>query len=851
MRTKVHITKIFTLLCLVLSSAVVMAVTRTAINNGNWSDAGTWSPTGVPGAGDDVIIPAGVTVNHNANINFSSINSLTVSGTLNMSSADIIFNNRSERMEVTATGKVHAKNISLPNQNANLGLLKNYGSITLDGNYTAGINLENHEGASFIIKGDAIITPKEHGFSMKNYGYMEITGTLQHNSTIYNYATGVLLVHGSIQGTSKLYIHNYGIVTIGEDLVLYKNILHNYSSGTFIVFGELYIAQGSQVINDGLVQTVHLRYSADTEINGFMNTDGTFIVQDEIRLEGSNCPGCADYVGDLYYGEIVRLSANKIYCNNPNSQECEDFLANRAKQLKQGRRMWYNASFIGYGLGNDQEKIYQWFDLANYYGFKMAQATSANQPKILNNVHDNLNFNPVVNFAGATNYMGMGAADMLSISTLDAGYGVFAVVVPNGNANQKVFDYGNSPTKGVGLEYTESNFRVYTPTSNGGADQTHSHSLGAASSLVSYTAQWGITQRQFLNGELVDSIPITLNKLTAAEIATYPITLGGKSNAQTSDNFQGSIAELIVYGVNVDEPTRHATESFLAIKYGLTLPYNYLNFDKELIYAVDATYKHGIFGLGRQDLNHLHQRQSMSSAEGSNLLLSLGNRTEFDQRKLSGTITNDDSFIVTGHNGNSATDGTRIYKITAKNFNQEIQVAFKFVGIDVYPQLEISSTDDFSSSTFVDKIDYDGTFLTFEYTFPNNATRYFRVGAVSLEEREPGVGINTEDIHPSAQLHIESSDKGVLLPNLTTVQMNAIPTPSEGLIIFNTDVKRFMYNAGTSGAPQWKPIGRFLVQDTTTMKANSGTYLGEIRYNTSTNTLYFWTGDNWKALLDE
>jgi hypothetical protein len=43
-------------------SGLVTAATKTAITTGNWSTAAIWSPSGVPAAGDDVVITSGVTV---------------------------------------------------------------------------------------------------------------------------------------------------------------------------------------------------------------------------------------------------------------------------------------------------------------------------------------------------------------------------------------------------------------------------------------------------------------------------------------------------------------------------------------------------------------------------------------------------------------------------------------------------------------------------------------------------------------------------------------------------------------------------------------------------------------------
>ena len=49
------------------------------------------------------------------------------------------------------------------------------------------------------------------------------------------------------------------------------------------------------------------------------------------------------------------------------------------------------------------------------------------------------------------------------------------------------------------------------------------------------------------------------------------------------------------------------------------------------------------------------------------------------------------------------------------------------------------------------------------------------------------VGINTTVIDPSAILQVESTDKGVLFPGLTDVQMRGISSPANGLMVYCTD----------------------------------------------------------------
>lgn len=50
------------------------------------------------------------------------------------------------------------------------------------------------------------------------------------------------------------------------------------------------------------------------------------------------------------------------------------------------------------------------------------------------------------------------------------------------------------------------------------------------------------------------------------------------------------------------------------------------------------------------------------------------------------------------------------------------------------------------------------------------------------------IGDNPNSIDASAILEIESTDKGLLMPRLTTLQRDAVASPATGLMLFNTDL---------------------------------------------------------------
>lgn len=60
------------------------------------------------------------------------------------------------------------------------------------------------------------------------------------------------------------------------------------------------------------------------------------------------------------------------------------------------------------------------------------------------------------------------------------------------------------------------------------------------------------------------------------------------------------------------------------------------------------------------------------------------------------------------------------------------------------------------------------------------------------------VGVNSDNSapNPSAQLDIKSTDKGLLIPRLTTLERNAIQNPEIGLMVFDKDLQEiFIYNS--------------------------------------------------------
>src|ERR1035437_9825503 len=64
------------------------------------------------------------------------------------------------------------------------------------------------------------------------------------------------------------------------------------------------------------------------------------------------------------------------------------------------------------------------------------------------------------------------------------------------------------------------------------------------------------------------------------------------------------------------------------------------------------------------------------------------------------------------------------------------------------------------------------------------------------------VGIGTLTPGASAMLDVVSTGKGILVPRLTTAQMNAILSPANGLMVYNTDSSCFCFYKSST----WKSL---------------------------------------------
>jgi hypothetical protein len=131
-----------------------------------------------------------------------------------------------------------------------------------------------------------------------------------------------------------------------------------------------------------------------------------------------------------------------------------------------------------------------------------------------------------------------------------------------------------------------------------------------------------------------------------------PVILFGTASASSGEvQPRGSIAEFIIYETLLTEKQITRIESYLAVKYGITLEKSYLNSAGKTIWdrKKDEVYSHNIAGIGRDDNTLLYQKQSTSNTADDQLTVAVNSIAKDNASNVS--QLNDGDYLIWGDNG--------------------------------------------------------------------------------------------------------------------------------------------------------------------------------------------------------
>jgi len=123
------------------------------------------------------------------------------------------------------------------------------------------------------------------------------------------------------------------------------------------------------------------------------------------------------------------------------------------------------------------------------------------------------------------------------------------------------------------------------------------------------------------------------------------------------------------------------------------------------------------------------------------------------------------------------------------------------------------------------------------------AISYF-IFLISYSLFSQNIGIGTNSPSASALLDITAANKGILVPRVTNTQMNAIASPANGLLVYNTDSSCFAYRNATA----WVFLkGNTTASNDWSTKGNAGTDTSKNFIGTTDNVDLIFKRNNVRA----
>lgn len=357
--------------------------------------------------------------------------------------------------------------------------------------------------------------------------------------------------------------------------------------------------------------------------------------------------------------------------------------------------LWLRADQItGVGLLPNNTPVNRWKDVGAGNITKVVDSvnTTLAKPVYRNDPAFNVNFNPVVTFSNNTatapkefTYLSPNRQFLHSSGGLSS-HDIYAVVFANTDINSGVnppmdvfvgrndisnpwdedvtgfglgnfsarydnemlaYAYGSNPTPVP----SDLNARGYGIAQTGSTNYTQ---LGILNFRNNTTANGSEIH---FNGLRVDNLELGLPQFT--NVTNNKIWIG---RSQAFDgSFDGKIAEIITYDSRKDDASeRNRIESYLAIKYGITLGVNgvsknYVDSDGNVLYTAGNGFNYNVTGIGRDDVSGLNQKQSKSihAAEtGDDITIGLVDIYSTNSENPN-SFDADKNFLIWGHDNAS------------------------------------------------------------------------------------------------------------------------------------------------------------------------------------------------------
>ncbi|MPS63459.1 hypothetical protein [Chryseobacterium sp.] len=277
------------------------------------------------------------------------------------------------------------------------------------------------------------------------------------------------------------------------------------------------------------------------------------------------------------------------------------------------------------------------------------------------------NFHPYTTGYSASKYFYNTNSDLNSTNnyldpSMRSSVSVFSAVRPtsaNGSGRITGIDDDTNASE-PGISINSGRPHIYKYFGNGGA-QANSNTMSAANAFtINKTSVFSAIQDQALNsgrGERrlgLDGIYESFNLGTTTN--TFNV-LGkhlkiGYATWDVNGAFPGDIMEVLWFKRALTTNEQSRVNSYLAVKNGTTLNENYLSTASNVVWDItnNTGYNNNIFGIARDNITALHQKQSGSVNDAQKLVISTTGFADSNAANGAG-LTNDLQYLMAGDNG--------------------------------------------------------------------------------------------------------------------------------------------------------------------------------------------------------
>ncbi|MBL4763533.1 MAG: hypothetical protein JKY93_12655, partial [Gammaproteobacteria bacterium] len=522
----------------------------------------------------------------------------------------------------------------------------------------------------------------------------------------------------------------------------------NFDPGAATTANSTVNEDSSSAIADGVSSTVITIQTVDAQGNN-LTTGG-----DTVTVSGNGSAtltAVADNGNGTYTTSVTNTTVELITItatlNGPNITDTAsvNFVSAAPGSITNNIRLWVQADAGVIGT----TEISDWEDQSGT-NHDLSQGNSTFRPSLIT-ASSAMNFHQSVDFDGDRDHL----ADDLGITSFSS-LSFYAVMRADSmSARNKIFEFevggGAGDHPHVGFNAT-GNIIIDDDAFDYDGDGTLPTAEPVVfSGHIDYCAPTEI--KTWINAnEQVDPDSPGLD----CAMGTGDTNIGGSADA--SDDLDGQIAEFILYATELATSERRRIESYLAIKYGITLDRSYRDSSDATVYQLDGTYDSGIFGVAKDTSGALDQRISRSVNDTSGLIIS----TDSDFTSANASHTNsisNNGYLLTGHDGGStattqvgdiSADYTkrviREWKVTRTGTVNSVNMRFgtlpALAGNETYVLLE----DADGVFTVGETVLSTSTSTTFENVSFSAGTNYFTIAVTEASVTNATISVSSANI---------------------------------------------------------------------------------------------------------